>query len=101
MICWIPGQPPREGRSRPRSTSTSVRRSAPLPTLPSIRIECSPAAYISIAANEAEKAASIDIVEVRAVGRFGRFFMSGTESSVETAMAAAVAALQAVEGRSE
>ena len=28
-------------------------------------IECAPAAYISIAANEAEKAASIDIVQVR------------------------------------
>lgn len=62
-------------------------------------IECAPAAYISIAANEAEKAASIDIVEVRAVGRFGRFFMSGSEAEVETAMEAAVAAIQAVEGR--
>ncbi len=62
-------------------------------------IECAPAAYVSIAANEAEKAASIDIVEVRAVGRFGRFFMSGSEAEVETAMEAAVAAVQAVEGR--
>ena len=41
-------------------------------------IECSPAAYISIAANEAEKAAEIDIVEVRALGRYGRLFMSGS-----------------------
>ncbi len=64
-------------------------------------IECAPAAYISIAANEAEKASTIDIVEVRAVGRFGRFFMSGSESEVETAMEAAVAAVNAVEGRSE
>ncbi|MGA7272106.1 MAG: BMC domain-containing protein [Acidimicrobiia bacterium] len=64
-------------------------------------IECAPAAYISIAANEAEKASTIDIVEVRAVGRFGRFFMSGSESEVETAMEAAVAAVNAVEGQSE
>lgn len=64
-------------------------------------IECAPAAYISIAANEAEKAASIDIVEVRAVGRFGRFFMSGSEAEVETAMEAAVEAIQAVEGRQQ
>ncbi|MDH4117169.1 MAG: BMC domain-containing protein [Acidimicrobiia bacterium] len=62
-------------------------------------IECAPAAYISIAANEAEKSATIDIVEVRAVGRFGRFFMSGSESEVETAMSAAVTALAATEGR--
>lgn len=64
-------------------------------------VECAPAAYISIAANEAEKSADIDIVEVRAVGRFGRFFMSGSEAAVETAMEAAVTALQAVEGRAQ
>ena len=64
-------------------------------------LECSPAAYSAVAANEAEKAASIDVVEVRAVGRYGRFFMSGTEAAVSTAMEAAVAALEAIEGRSE
>jgi ethanolamine utilization microcompartment shell protein EutL len=63
-------------------------------------IECAPAAYVSIAANEAEKSASISVVEVRAVGRFGRFFMSGSEAEVQTAMEAAVAALGEVEGRS-
>lgn len=61
-------------------------------------IEVSPAAYISIAANEAEKAADIDIVEVRAVGRFGRLFISGTENSVAAAVDAAVSAVNAVEG---
>jgi ethanolamine utilization microcompartment shell protein EutL len=64
-------------------------------------LECSPAAYSAVAANEAEKAASINVVEVRAVGRYGRFFMSGTEAEVSTAMQAAVAALEAVEGRAE
>ncbi len=62
-------------------------------------LECAPAAYISIATNEAEKAAEIDIVEVRAVGRFGRLFFSGSENSVKTAMDAAVQAIEAVEGR--
>lgn len=62
-------------------------------------IECAPAAYISIAANEAEKAAEIDIVEVRAVGRFGRLFISGDEESVKAAVDAAGRALEAVEGR--
>ncbi len=61
-------------------------------------IECAPAAYISIAANEAEKAANIDIVEVRAVGRFGRLFISGTEDSVKTAVEAASTAIGDVDG---
>ena len=61
-------------------------------------IECAPAAYISIAANEAEKAAEIDIVEVRALGRYGRFFMSGSEASVQTALEAATIAVDMVEG---
>ncbi|THH37056.1 BMC domain-containing protein [Aliishimia ponticola] len=64
-------------------------------------IECAPAAYISIAANEAEKAAEIDMVEIRAVGRFGRLFISGSENSVKTAIDAATAAIEAVDGRAE
>lgn len=62
-------------------------------------IECAPAAYISIAANEAEKAAEIDMVEVRAVGRYGRLFISGTENSVAVAIEAAVTAIEAVDGQ--
>ena len=62
-------------------------------------IECAPAAYISIAANEAEKSADIDIVEVRAVGRFGRLFFCGDEENVKTAMEGAVAGIEAVEGK--
>jgi ethanolamine utilization microcompartment shell protein EutL len=64
-------------------------------------IECAPAAYISIAANEAEKSAEIDMVEVRAVGRFGRLFISGSENSVQTAVEAATKAIEAVDGRTE
>ena len=62
-------------------------------------IECAPAAYISIAANEAEKAAEIDMVEIRAVGRFGRLFISGSENSVKTAVEAAIKAIDAVDGK--
>lgn len=62
-------------------------------------VECSPAAYISIAGNEAEKSALIDIVQVRAVGRFGRLFITGTEDSVKTAIQAACDALAEVQGR--
>lgn len=64
-------------------------------------VECAPAAYISIAANEAEKSAEIDIVEVRAVGRFGRLFISGTENSVKTAVDAAAIAVETVDGNEE
>ena len=64
-------------------------------------LEVAPAAYISIAANEAEKAAEIDMVEIRAVGRFGRLFISGSENSVKTAIEAATKAIEAVEGKAE
>lgn len=62
-------------------------------------IECSPAAYISVAANEAEKSASIDIVEVRAVGRYGRLFISGSEDSVKAGVEAATTAINAMDGK--
>ncbi len=62
-------------------------------------IECAPAAYISIAANEAEKSADIDIVEVRAVGRFGRLFIAGSEDSVKTGIEAATTAIDSVDGQ--
>jgi ethanolamine utilization microcompartment shell protein EutL len=64
-------------------------------------LEVAPAAYISIAANEAEKAASITVIELRAVGRFGRMFLAGAESDVQAARDAAVAALEAIKGREE
>lgn len=62
-------------------------------------MECAPAAYISIAANEAEKAANITVIELRAVGRFGRMFLSGSESDVQAARDAAVVALEAIDGQ--
>ncbi|MGB1011706.1 MAG: BMC domain-containing protein [Thiolinea sp.] len=61
-------------------------------------VECAPAAYIAIATNEAEKSADIDIVEVRAVGRFGRLFICGDEENVKTAIEAAVQAIENAEG---
>jgi len=61
-------------------------------------LEASPAAYVTLAANEAEKAANISLIEIRAVGRFGRMFISGTESEVLSASEAAVAALTRLGG---
>lgn len=62
-------------------------------------LEVVPAAYVTLAANEAEKGADISLIEVRAVGRFGRLFVSGTESDVRAAAEAATRALSAVDGR--
>ena len=62
-------------------------------------LECQPAAYINLAANEAEKYATIKIIHVSSVGRFGRMWLSGTESEVLAAKQAAVAALENLAGK--
>ncbi len=61
-------------------------------------LECAPAAYINYACNEAEKKASIKIVHVSSVGRFGRMWLSGSESEIISARDAAVKALENLEG---
>lgn len=61
-------------------------------------VECYPAAYINFACNEAEKKASINIVHVSSVGRFGRMWLSGTESEARTARDAAIQSLESLEG---
>jgi len=62
-------------------------------------LETSPAAYVSLAANEAEKAAHINVVNVNNIGRFGRMFLAGDTSHVQMARDAAVAAVNALSGR--
>ena len=62
-------------------------------------LECEPAAYAALAANEAEKAAGINILEVRSFGSFGRVYIGGEEMDIEVARPAAVAALEALDGR--
>ena len=52
-------------------------------------METQPAGYIVYAANEAEKAANITLVEARAVGAYGRLLMSGKEADVLEAAKAA------------
>jgi ethanolamine utilization microcompartment shell protein EutL len=58
-------------------------------------MEVEPAAYITLAANEAEKAAAISQVYVSNVGRFGRYFAAGTDSEIEAARLSAIAAIEA------
>ena len=62
-------------------------------------LECAPAAYINYACNEAEKGASIKILHVSSVGRFGRMWLSGSEAEIITARNAAVKAIEELEGK--
>jgi hypothetical protein len=61
-------------------------------------MEVAPAAYINLAANEAEKAAEVNLMHISSVGRFGRLWMSGTEADILAARDAAVTAIESVEG---
>lgn len=62
-------------------------------------LECAPAGYAAIAANEAEKAANIKVLEVRAFGSFGRVYLGGEEKDVDVAWRAAEEALRTISGR--
>ena len=63
--------------------------------------EVAPAAYINLAANEAEKAAPVDLMHMTSVGRFGRLWMAGNESNIMAARDAAVTAIEALAGKDE
>lgn len=62
-------------------------------------LEVQPAAYASLAANEAEKAALINILQVTSVGSFGRLYLGGEERDILAAEAAVVEALKHLPGR--
>ncbi len=57
-------------------------------------LETEPAGYITYAANQAEKAANITLIDVKAVGAFGRLTIAGREGDVDEAAAAAIAAVE-------
>jgi ethanolamine utilization microcompartment shell protein EutS len=57
-------------------------------------LEVEPAGYAVYAANEAEKAAHITLVDVKPFGNFGRLTMMGTEAEAEEAQRAAVRAIE-------
>lgn len=62
-------------------------------------LEVAPAAYINLAANEAEKRANVKLIHISSVGRFGRMWMCGTEAEMLTAKAAAIQTMESLEGR--
>jgi len=61
-------------------------------------LETDPAGYAVLAANEAEKAADITLVEVRPFGRYGRLYLGGEERDIMVGSEAALAAINSVSG---
>lgn len=62
-------------------------------------LEVQPAAYAALAANQAEKAALINILEIQAVGSFGRLYLGGEERDILAGSSAALAAMENALGR--
>ena len=62
-------------------------------------LEVQPAAYAALAANEAEKAALINILQIQAVGSFGRLYLGGEERDILAGSQAALEAIENVSGR--
>jgi len=62
-------------------------------------LEVEPAGYAALAANEAEKASNINILDVRAFGSFGRVYLGGEERDIMAGYSAAVASIEGVSGR--
>jgi hypothetical protein len=63
--------------------------------------EVEPAAFAALAANEAEKAAQINLLQVSAVGSFGRLYLGGEERDIIAASYAVEAAITNVRGRAK
>ena len=62
-------------------------------------MEVEPAGYAALAANEAEKSANINVLEVRVFGSFGRLYLGGEEQDIEVGYRAALAAIEGVSGK--
>lgn len=62
-------------------------------------MEVQPAAYAALAANEAEKAAEINILEVRSFGSFGRIYLGGEERDIDVGWQAAVRSIEEITGK--
>lgn len=59
-------------------------------------MEISPAAYVMLAANEAEKAAHITLVHFQPSGRYGRLYIAGSDADVMVGREAAIKAIKSL-----
>ena len=64
-------------------------------------LEVTPAAYSSIAANEAEKHCDVRLVDIRFFGAAGRIYLAGTESEIEAAAQKIATTLNELKGRKQ
>ncbi len=62
-------------------------------------LEVTPAAYSSIAANEAEKHCNVRLVDIRFFGAAGRIYLAGSESEIQAAARKVVETLNNLKGR--
>ncbi|WP_041244107.1 hypothetical protein [Gloeobacter kilaueensis] len=62
-------------------------------------LEVEPAAYIALAANAAEKAANINILDVYPFGSFGRLYLGGEERDIMVGSAAAIGSMEDIYGQ--
>ena len=62
-------------------------------------LEVHPAGHVATAANEAEKASPVKLIQMQPFGAFGRLYLGGTESNIREGAQAAIAALESIEGR--
>ncbi len=77
------------------------RGSMILPGYSMFILETDPAGYIVYAANEAEKAAQVTLVDIRAFGAFGRLTLMGPEADIDEAAKAAMRAIENLTGIDE
>lgn len=62
-------------------------------------LEVTPAAYSSIAANEAEKHCNVRLVDIRFFGAAGRIYLAGTQAEIQAAAKLVVNTLSNLKGR--
>ena len=62
-------------------------------------LEVQPAANAALAANEAEKAANIKVLEIVSFGSLGRVYLAGDDRDIDVAVPAAERALAGLTGR--
>lgn len=111
-VCEFLGTSP-EARTSPKVVSSQIIRAVEpyhaqiinrnrqgmmlLPGQSLFIFEAEPAAYAVIAANEAEKAAEVNLVNLQPFGAFGRLWLAGSEEQINIAADAAAAAVRALE----
>jgi hypothetical protein len=62
-------------------------------------LEVNPAVYVTLAANEAEKASGVRLVGLGAEGAVGRLRLAGSDAAIDEAVAAVRRALGGIQGR--